>query len=182
MQGQLNEMQAEQRPWISVKITGAASLLQSVGGDLQLHVNYHLENVGKLPATQAFFYATIVPATDAADFHDAIKAACERFIGRMKESPNSVGVTLFPNQTIDDKFGIQEVAVTDFTVPGALVPVCMVYRFKGDASSFHYTPAAYTLVTPTPAGLPAKVDIAHMPGEGVAVEIRPLAQGNLDPT
>jgi hypothetical protein len=189
MQDQFEELQSEQRPWISVNITGPASLLQNVEGDLRLHVEYNLVNVGKLPATRVFLYATIVPATDAADFRDTIKVACEQFIGKMNKSPNSVGVTLFPSQNVDSKFGIQEVPITAFTLTStttkapvaAFVPVCAVYRFKGDGGIFHYTPAAYILATPTPTG-PVNVDVLHIPSAGIPVEIHGLSQGNLDPT
>jgi hypothetical protein len=103
------------------------------------------------------------------------------------ETPNSTGFTLFPNQTADTAFGIDDAPITNFTTApttkpvAAFVPVCTIYRFKGDGGIFHYTPAAYILVTPTPSG-PVNVDIVHMPVGGVAVEIRPLAQSNLDPT
>jgi hypothetical protein len=187
MQKQLNEMVDEQRPWISVKITGTASLLQNVDGDLRLHVNYHLDNVGKLPATRVFFYATIVPETNAADFGDTIKAACTHFIEMMSKSATAAGITLFPSQTEDSAFGIDDVPISKFSASdmkppvAAFVPVCTVYRFKGDGGIFHYTPAAYILVTPTSTGL-VIVDINHLQTGGMAVEIRALAQGNLDPT
>jgi len=184
--GQLDEMREEQRPWISVKITGPASALQIVGGELRLHVNYRLENVGKLPATRVFFYATIVPEIDAADFREALKDSCNHFIDMMNKSNTSAGVTLFPNQTTESGFGMDEVLAAKFTTSGttavsAFVPVCAVYRFKGDGGIFHYTPAAYILVTQTSTGI-LNVDVAHIPVGGIDVEIRPLAQGNLDPT
>jgi len=191
MQRQLDEMQVEQRPWISVKITGVASPLMKIGNKVQIFVHYHLENVGKLPATRVFFYAAIVPELAASDFGPAIKGACDNIIDRMNSDINNAGITLFPNQTAESNFGTDQTPISDFSdlgtpTPAPFVAVCTVYRFKGDGGIFHFTPAAYILTPPLPTipnAAPIKgLDVTTVPGAGMAVEIHALAQGNLSPT
>jgi hypothetical protein len=61
MHGQLGEMQAERRPWISIEVTGHNGIVWDERG-ARLSVVFKLKNVGKTPATNVFFEAkTILP-------------------------------------------------------------------------------------------------------------------------
>ena len=59
MQGQLSEMQAERRPWISIEVTGHSGIVWEERG-ARLSVVFKLKNVGKAPATNVFFEAKAI--------------------------------------------------------------------------------------------------------------------------
>jgi hypothetical protein len=59
MRGQLVEMQAERRPWISIEVADHSGIVWDDRG-ARLSISFKLVNVGKAPATNVFFEAKAV--------------------------------------------------------------------------------------------------------------------------
>jgi hypothetical protein len=59
MRGQLAEMQAERRPWISIEVTRHSGIVWEERG-ARLSVFFQLKNVGKAPAMNIHFEAKAI--------------------------------------------------------------------------------------------------------------------------
>jgi hypothetical protein len=63
MRGQLDEMQTEQRPWISLEMQAEGPLVYDANG-WNFVVKYSLNNVGKSPAISVDFLANMMPLAE----------------------------------------------------------------------------------------------------------------------
>jgi len=92
MQGQLDEMRAEQRPWVFVSsITAATDLTWDKDGGY-MEFNIFLKNSGHIPGTEVQIHYTTFPASLGVDPLEAQKAACAY---RPEEPP---GDAVFPGE------------------------------------------------------------------------------------
>jgi hypothetical protein len=135
MQGQLDEMQAEKRPWIDSKISLVDPILFTEWADhkgINLRLNFELKNYGDVPAinTKIWTVVTPHPGNSERDKMDTMqKDACDAVRKQADENPVS-GVAVFPNQSklVESGSGIHGVYDTVneiyFSVYG-----CIVYTY-----------------------------------------------------
>jgi hypothetical protein len=81
MQGTLDEMHVEQRPWVYTEIVGADSPMHFNGSGIKLDLHYTLKNVGKSAALNARVYALVLLSGLAAE-----DAPEEDYWGRVKST------------------------------------------------------------------------------------------------
>jgi hypothetical protein len=146
MKGQLDEMQGEQRPWLS--ITGNPTVTEPLSSDpngLRITITFLLKNSGKNPAVNAFvnLEASVSRRPDIA----WQKGVCNRL-------SNELGVSIFSG----DQANLGEVTYVGsaelnelskrFPKGGAIaspfIIACVVYRDSIDGQ-WHHTPYAYRL-------------------------------------
>jgi hypothetical protein len=130
MSGQLNEMHAEQRPWVSFDLKNsslASGLIFFDGNDPTITIRYHIHNTGKLPAR----YVEIKSNGSASGNISEQKA----FIENLKHWRPAISMTLFPNGELDfttnADFSKQDVAklisANRMAVP--TITACITYFF-----------------------------------------------------
>jgi hypothetical protein len=102
MEGQLDEMQAEQRPWLKVEVSVKGNLFPA-GPYFGLPVNITITNVGHSPAfnVQPFSFLYAAPPAHSSDLEIAQRGFCEkgRRFGIAKPPLDTVlamGTTMFP--------------------------------------------------------------------------------------
>ena len=182
--GQWNELREEQRPWVSAKIVSLSSPLTIKDGKLLLGVKYLVKNVGKLPAIRVFFSSTLVPLHNSNEIPVLVHKYCNEIITRMEDSGTAAGITLFPDETSDSPFTMDEALVADFVpendgLTSVLVPVCTPYKYQSEEGEFHYTPGAYLLVQRTGEALRG-IDLRDL-SKNSNLEIHRMAQGSILP-
>jgi hypothetical protein len=105
MQGQLSEMQAERRPWISIEVTGHSGIVWEERG-ARLSVVFKLKNVGKAPATNVFFEAkAILPKVGGPAIPTQAMLDYAADIRRRRDLGDIAGETYFPDQTLPRRNG-----------------------------------------------------------------------------
>src|SRR5471032_346758 len=109
MQGQLDVMRADQRPWVSLSMQADGPLVQDANGWTFL-IKYSVTSVGKSPAANVDFVATMIPwgpplperppagapssfLMPDADVHAAIETACNFMQGL--GAPRDFGQLMF---------------------------------------------------------------------------------------
>jgi hypothetical protein len=155
MSGQLKEMQAAQRPWVSANIQIAGPLVFEANGS-SIPLKITLKNTGDTPATRILAIPRLfVREKQPMDLLAIQKRRCEA--GRRPPVPSGgIGYTLFPGDTVTeyntptmthDEFGSQQ-TIAPFIV------VCINYQFTYSGEN-HQTAAMYTLmrVDPTRPGM-----------------------------
>jgi hypothetical protein len=169
MQGQLDEMQADRRPWVKVEIEriGDFRLLEyqankplPKGSSLGIfNVILRLTNVGRAPAFNVRFYASIfVPSRERNDVLAAQHKMCNLLSQSLDNSER--GVVLFPGDHIMDTdlsagghivTGVSMSDVEDSTKEsggtefGAYLYGCVDYTFEAGAEMHHQTGFIYTV-------------------------------------
>lgn len=96
MKGQLDEMRAEQRPWLSAVVTlaGQYSFDPKRGGTIQFRIVS--QNSGKTPAQRVMHLQTIFP------FNENASEEANKIISMAENYP--AGNALFPSNTADQTF------------------------------------------------------------------------------
>jgi hypothetical protein len=182
MQQQLDEMQAEQRAWVSPTPDLRIDPLLGDRDVLRADVRIGLQNTGKNPATGAFVHAdmsigTSLPHGSMQAWQTAVCAAASK----------GLGVTLFPGSP-EPTFKI-----TIKTDPGELaerrrqsanvvvVPLVVACVSYQDAVTKrpHRTPFAYQVYTMQPLG--EAIPVSSLPLTGDQIVLRPWVRGNLPP-
>lgn len=113
MQGQLQIMRMDQRPWVSLGVDIAGPLAHdSVDGEygIRWHIplKYRVENVGKTPALHVSFFAHILPTvseTKKMGFGRELDELC-RFTENVKAIGFEWGEMLFPQEKWQERFFI----------------------------------------------------------------------------
>lgn len=137
MQGQLDTMIAQERPWISaaprLELPLTRDLTPERTPDLEVPVTVELQNQGASPATNIIIYSMLVPITashDAALLNVAQEELCAR-AERASDAANKVGIGLFPGE---HKPG-SGIATIEIAVEGALplfiLQGCVEYTYSG---------------------------------------------------
>ncbi len=146
MQGQLDVMRTEQRPWISLSMQVDGPLVHD-GNGWNLLIKYGAVNVGKSPAFDVDFLATMIPwgppqprndgsPTTFPDVAADVHAATEKICNAMEtfRASGSSGRILFPTEEQGQQFRVHpsgpingEGFIRDFIVIG-----CATYRFPND--------------------------------------------------
>jgi hypothetical protein len=137
MQGQLDAMEAGQRPWIATTIEPAESLIIGNGG-ARIKLKYTLENTGHAPAFNVIPIPELAATMTAAPFYflennffmeplnpiKEVKDACNRYfehIGDMQERGFTLlfGNTIFPQKT----FTTSDIATLKFPEVHGIPPI-----------------------------------------------------------
>ncbi len=152
MQGQLNLMGADERPWISIENLSISSDLSydSAGWEFgkrwHITLTYQLKNYGKTPATHVVFWAHVVPIVrrhldNDGKLHgtfigDELNAACGWPEGSTELAVDT-GQLMFPGEEWaprtfevegDEKIFADAKAEKSLYGGTFLVPVCVAYR------------------------------------------------------
>jgi hypothetical protein len=96
--GQLDEMRAEQRPWINFSATAGSDMTLGSGGIVALVAHTALTNIGHLPAQNVVAHAALVPWAEAAKQAKRRDLICSELKYR-RITPANQGFVLFPNET-----------------------------------------------------------------------------------
>lgn len=147
MQGQLDVMRAEQRPWISLSMQADGPLAHD-GNGWNFLIKYDVTNVGKSPAIDVDFLATMIPwgppqprndgtptmfPDVTADVHAATESICNAM--ETSRAAGTAGQTLFPSEQQAQQFRVHpngpingEGFIRNFIVIG-----CATYKFPNDS-------------------------------------------------
>jgi hypothetical protein len=178
MQGQLNEMQAEQRPWVypTVQIKGR---IQREGPNFVIPLTWTLTNVGHLPALSTTINVSGVVVSLPFNMKSIPNDACDKLA---RTDWGSIGGgTVFPNQTTEPQGHSPRVSQVDFKNlfdggkdPMIVAAGCVDYRIPG-TNDHHQTQFAYVFGQSQPLGVvmmpadPTSVDIGVMGSNNAAV-------------
>jgi hypothetical protein len=190
MQGQLDEMRVEQRPWVSTRIIGNMTLTRD-SDELRVSGKFSMENIGKSPAQNARNRIMVVPfdVEDRAyqlgmipNPEAKLKAVCDGFDYPMVYS-NEKGFAdmLFPGEKFDRFFSIGfrvDTFNTENRKTILLLLTCSAYRFVSD-QSVHQTNSVFSLyrIGTTEFGVlridqvpisPSKIRVEGFPLSGIA--------------
>jgi len=153
MRGQLDEMQAEQRPWIYAEFGPNANIFWNQSGGLTIPLVLSIHNTDHVPAqfvtpvtevhTSAYFRGTTGPVVAKAQ-----KAACDKGVADF-ESLKREGGTVFPGQ--DLRMGVNpglDKSEWKAELPGfgplIIIYGCILYE-RGTGQALGATGFAYTL-------------------------------------
>jgi hypothetical protein len=110
MQGQLDEMRLEPRPWLTMDVKIAGPLTFSPAPKISLNVV--LTNIGKSPAFNAWFNTVLFPFSVSTDVTKEIPQRCavarQDQLKRQAFHPKQPGYILFPGRHIEE---IREIAM-----------------------------------------------------------------------
>jgi len=146
MQGQLDAMRADQRPWVSLSMQADGPLVHD-GNGWNFLIKYSLTNAGKSPAGDVDFLATMIPwglpqpnndglpkqfPDVTADVHTATENICNTM--QAFRASGGSGQVMFPGEQQGQQFRVHpngpisgQGFVRDFIVIG-----CATYKFLGD--------------------------------------------------
>jgi len=106
MQGQLNVMVAQQRPWLQVtpRLDGPLRTILTLGKKpevFSVSLAFDAKNTGLTPATKIVFSSTVVVEGDGTDMKARDEAQDEvcKWAAEQAKSTGKVGESLFPNET-----------------------------------------------------------------------------------
>jgi hypothetical protein len=152
MRGQLNQMQADQRPWIPDQVTITDALRFYDHRKPHIGLTFALENIGHSPAFQVGVSAMLWRFTSDAPLRQAAHHFSE-LMRTAHHGPNVIGYTIFPNQT--KKFEIitsvfvnhEEDKIWESTRDPVNIFVigCIFYTFSQGAMP-HITPFVYRIL------------------------------------
>jgi len=105
MQGQLNEMKVEQRPWVYADIGVGGAIYRNQGGGVTIPIVFALHNTGHLPASYVYpDIEAILPAGVGSKIaKERQQKRCAPILQQAAVS-DQIGTTVFPGQTV--KFGV----------------------------------------------------------------------------
>jgi len=140
---QLQEMQAEQRPWIYADIRPDGAIYRTQSGGFGFPVAFVLQNTGRLPAQSAMPYLDAHTSRWFYDHHETLAQAqqesCLKGIAKFRTDKEPVGATVFPNhpQAFGEAASISQSDWEKGSLPsksggfGAVVEVagCVVYSY-----------------------------------------------------
>ena len=152
MQGTLNLMAADERPWVSINGLQIDSALShdaagwQFGDRWHIKVTYRLKNYGKTPATHVIFWAHVVPImlhykdsdgkVHGTFMGDALNDACAWPEGTTELAVDT-GETIFPGEESElrtfevqgsEKVFAEAIAAKSQYTGIFLIPVCVTYR------------------------------------------------------
>jgi len=156
MQGQLDEMRAEQRPWVHNKeMPKITKFIYLPDGSISVVMMIDMENVGHTPAQDASGRIIIKIGIFAAD-DNLRNDICAR--AEWQDVGGNRGVTIFPNASTQeglfDKINKDDITVEKMgTFFAAYIVGCIAYRFA-EGTAYHHTPFICILVSKEPVGIP----------------------------
>lgn len=177
-QNQLNEMQAEQRAWISItKDSGVESLsIDSVNNQLDAKLKITLQNTGRNPAV---FVSVNAEMSDFAIPHGGSMPDWQAAV--CKIDVRTYGFTMFPNSiqpsyevTVSSKIPTQAVVVPS-------IAACIIYQ-DAVTGKTHHSPLAFQLMkTPRPEAPCCGIVIKSLPLQSSEIMTRLWTLGSLPP-
>jgi len=148
MSGQLAEMQADRRPWVSApipKITGPLQFTPGFG--VEMWLTFHLKNTGHSPASRVRLSVEFVPR--ALPLLEEQRKICDRY----KTTPDPTAGSFIPEFTIfpgDTDVPFNWWVVTDIADSSRPAIVgCIVYEFTF-GKGYHQTGIIYDLLRRDP--------------------------------
>ena len=142
---QLQSMKFDQRPWISLEMQPEGPLVRDENNGLAYTFGDSLNNVGRSPAFNVMFTATMMPLADpkerppasggfsypepVAALRRAIAQTChENDVARAQR----MGEVMFPNAVQNLRWKAHSPGPAKGFVPGFAVVACVEYQFSGD--------------------------------------------------
>jgi hypothetical protein len=137
MQGQLDTMIAQERPWISAAPRLELPLMRDSTPermpDLEVPVTVELQNHGASPATNIIIYSMLVPIVashDSTQLNDAQEELCAR-AERASNEANKIGIGLFPGEHKAGS-GIASIEIAaEGALPLFIMQGCIEYTYGG---------------------------------------------------
>jgi hypothetical protein len=177
LSGQLEEMRAEQRPWVHSKdMPVVTQFLYLPSGNIHLEMKIYMENVGRLPAQDTSGRMLIL---GGGVIDDNLRNDCARAEWRdLLGVPGVRGVTIFPRETAPEGL-FSDINKDDITVDkvgnsfAPLIVGCIAYRFP-EGDTYHHTPFICILTLKIPGGIPRERR-EFLPDEFVCLR-QPFAQ------
>ncbi len=177
-QGQLSEMQAEQRAWISItKDSGVESLsIDSVNNQLDAKLKITLQNTGRNPAV---FVSVNAEMTEFAIPHGGSMPDWQAAV--YKIDVRTYGFTMFPNSiqptfevTVSSKIPTQAVVVPS-------IAACVIYH-DAVTGKIHHTPLGFQLMKIPRPGVPCcGIVMKSLPLQSSEIMTRLWTLGSLPP-
>jgi hypothetical protein len=153
MQGQLTEMQSEDRPWISIEMKPSGDLRHDASG-WHFIIKYVLNNVGKSPAVDADFMAIMIPWQNpqpilppsfgfSAGFPTtSVENATSSVCGDQAELHE--GRIIFPENSQTGQWQVDSSPGQAGFIPGFIIIGCATYKISGDPN-IHETVETFEL-------------------------------------
>ena len=142
MKGQLNEMAAEQRPWLFATEFGAGTPHVNANG-IAIEIVLNIQNAGHLPAWSEWVSGKIFPYPPASIEHipELARNTCSNLAA-------PVGQTIFPGQPAFKNGASFQISKNDFANKKFILPFAIVcVNYKDPSGSRHFTPYFYDLLT-----------------------------------
>jgi hypothetical protein len=171
MQGQLSEMQAEQRPWIApvVRLNGRIFRERD---NFATPLAFVLKNEGRLPALQVTLHMSAEVRSLPINFSQVDYTECDKF--RKEPWANIGGGTVFPNHATDEELRNPSVKQSDYAnlvdkngFPLILIFGCVDYHLP-DSEKHHQSRFAYTIGMAVPLG------VQTLPADPTSVNIKEI--------
>jgi len=157
-QHQLEEMRADQRPWVSaVASVDEPFVYQYESNGTNVSLRYTLHNSGHSPANNIWFELATLPEFPEGDIIVLARMTCEGSVPP-SNSRVALGFTLFPGDTISieetgniSKNDIDRLNTMYRTLPGPMkiwtpmVIACVIYRSPPEGGKLHHTPLIINL-------------------------------------
>lgn len=147
VQGQLDEMRAEKRPWVSVNVTPTGPITKA-NGETWLPVQIELKNTGEDAAVDVFAFAQIYPPLSGID---ADKQGVNFFDCKSILVEPGTGIALFPQETVEKAGqavmpnGIKPTVFPDEPFWKGTLTVCLCYRTASRLENPHITSKLYVM-------------------------------------
>jgi hypothetical protein len=185
MQGQLDAMEADQRPWIYLPGTEIASPLHIDAKGAFVVLQFHPTNVGKTPGKFAFIEGSFFALSP--DGREILKSwkPCNDLRNQSRSSLNHGG-TLFPNENRVLIHGFtlipeEIVRVRDGKAGSVMITGCIDYLFES-GERHHQTRFIYELDRPTPGRpfAPIKFELGDIPAAELVLGVNPNVANDAD--
>jgi len=186
MQGQLDEMRYEQRPWISLSgARPAIALVRNVFGRLVLRVEFPMKNVGHTPARYALIDGNIFVRGPTAPEMQNIRNMCAQD-RRRPIGIRTQGITLFPDETYIQPYNFvldkrEEWRLVHEKGTTVMIAGCVDYLLA-DGTGHHQTAYVFELDRSGPDGTIVLIDpkSVPIPQNQLLLEINPALTANAD--
>jgi len=155
---QLQSMKFDQRPWISLEMQPEGPLARDENNGLAYTFGYSLSNVGRSPAFNVMFTATMMPLADPIEgpptsggfSYPEPVAALQRAIAQVCNAntdarAQGMGEVMFPGAAQNLRWKAHSTGADKGFVPGFAVVACVEYQFSGDPA-VHKTVRVFDLV------------------------------------
>lgn len=154
---QLQSMKFDQRPWVSLEMEPEGPFVHDESNGLAYTFRYSLNNVGRSPAFNVMFTATMMPLADPKEtppvsggfsYPEPLEALRRAIAQTCQENDvaraQGMGEVMFPNAAQNLRGKAHSPGLAKGFVPGFVVVACVAYQFSGDPT-VHKTVRVFNL-------------------------------------
>jgi hypothetical protein len=186
VQGQLNEMHDQRRPWLAInRVVSTQDLIWFDDFKPMLSFRVEVRIMGQMPAQKIRASGTIVPNAANVNMLTSQMEVCDRLSAPPPPNSQHIERTIFPDQIQEIEVGainqtnaFYELRQSGFTKIVPTIIGCAVYQEPGGNN--HRTGFGYDLLMKNPAVAGNVQPISLAPGNipAAALEFRPNFWGN----